>query len=470
MRYKIFIYIVIILLSFHDALHAKYEDIVDAEDLKCLKEVDSNIIRGKYTDALIKANLCNDPAIKLLTQWIIINKDDYFSLESLLNFQKISTNTPLPRNLQQRFHNASQESDVNAEDISQLFTNNNNYNLDVVEKYIRLNRINNNITNTEETQLIKESWIKGKHDFKALKTFLEVYQNQLTEAEIIEKSDQLLSQGNIKNANYLASHIHNQEYKKYIKTVISLQKRSRSSISMLKTLPPQYKNNETLIYYIALYYNSKNQDSKVTSYLTSLPNELIAPERLTKVKIRNARYNIEKGNYETAYKILQNHSIKAGTANYAEIEWLAGWVALRFLNKPEIAIKHFSDMHENVGYTISLSRASYWLGRSYKAYGDVISASKWFKIASGYSTTYYGQMALMEDTQGFEITLPKLKAYNNSELQIRIDNNTALRLSIYLQYLGYSTDAYRFAKYVIKHNSINQNLFLYLAIYKKTND
>ena len=58
---------------------------------------------------------------------------------------------------------------------------------------------------------------------------------------------------------------------------------------------------------------------------------------------------------------------------------------------------------------------------------------------------YYGQMALMEDTQGFEITLPKLKTYNNSELQIRINNNTALRLSIYLQYLGYSSDAYRFA-------------------------
>ncbi len=469
MRYQTYLYIIIIFLSLHNTLYAKYEDIVDSEDLKCLKEVDQNIIRGKYTDALIKANLCNDHAIKLLSQWLIINKDDYFSLDSLLNFQKIANNIPAPYNLQERFYNAARDSDVNSEDISKLFDNN-TYSLEVVEKFIRLNRYNNNISPQEEKKLIQQSWIKGNHSFKDLKTFVEIYKNFLTEEDLISKSNQLLSQGDIKNANYLASHIRNQDYKKYIKTVLSFHSKSRTSLSLLKTLPQQYENDETLIYYISLYYHSKNQDSKVTGYLLNLPEQLQSPNRLTLIKIRNARYHIEKGNYETAYKLLQNHNIKAGSSDFADIEWLSGWIALRFLNKPEAAIKHFSDMYNNVGYAISLSRASYWLGRSYKAFGDIISASKWFKISSGYSTTYYGQMALMEDTQGFQISLPKLETYSNSELKIRIDNNIALRLSIYLQYLGYSNEAYSFAKYVIENNIINQNLFLYLAIYKKTDD
>ena len=43
---------------------------------------------------------------------------------------------------------------------------------------------------------------------------------------------------------------------------------------------------------------------------------------------------------------------------YAEAEWLSGWVAATFLNDPSLALQHFKNFYYNVGYPISLSRGS----------------------------------------------------------------------------------------------------------------
>ena len=46
--------------------------------------------------------------------------------------------------------------------------------------------------------------------------------------------------------------------------------------------------------------------------------------------------------------------------------------------------------------SISLSRGAYWLGKSYEKLNDIESSKKWFKVASKYLTTYYGQLAFIK--------------------------------------------------------------------------
>ena len=75
---------------------------------------------------------------------------------------------------------------------------------------------------------------------------------------------------------------------------------------------------------------------------------------------------------------------------------MSGWIALSFLNDPLLAKDHFENFYNNVGYPISVARGSYWLGRTYKKLGDNELSTKWFKEASNYLTTYYGQLAFME--------------------------------------------------------------------------
>ena len=78
---------------------------------------------------------------------------------------------------------------------------------------------------------------------------------------------------------------------------------------------------------------------------------------------------IYKKRYKTAYKVASEHSLSSGP-EFAEAEWLSGWIALTFLNSPEYAINHFLNFYNNVGYPISLARGAYWLGNHTKALGD----------------------------------------------------------------------------------------------------
>ena len=71
-----------------------------------------------------------------------------------------------------------------------------------------------------------------------------------------------------------------------------------------------------------------------------------------------SRSLIYKKKYELAYKISSNHALSEGP-EFAAAEWMSGWIALSFLNDPILAIEHFENFYNSVGYPISLSRGAF---------------------------------------------------------------------------------------------------------------
>ncbi len=116
---------------------------------------------------------------------------------------------------------------------------------------------------------------------------------------------------------------------------------------------------------------------------------------------------IYKKKYETAYKIVSNHALTEGP-EYAEAEWMSGWIALSFLKDPILAENHFKNFYNNVGYPISLSRGAYWLGRTYEKIGMKDLATQWYSESSKYLTTYYGQLSHLKINPNKEIELNEL--------------------------------------------------------------
>ena len=105
-----------------------------------------------------------------------------------------------------------------------------------------------------------------------------------------------------------------------------------------------------------------------------------------------ARRYIAEKKYAKAYRLVSNHVQQDGLA-FAQAEWLAGWLALRHLDKPRKGFFHFHALYKNVSTPISRSRGAYWLGRAAEAMerGDVATA--WYKEAAGKAHSFYGQMA-----------------------------------------------------------------------------
>ena len=90
----------------------------------------------------------------------------------------------------------------------------------------------------------------------------------------------------------------------------------------------------------------------------------------------------------------------------AEAEWLAGWVALRFLNEPKVALQHFQRMYARVNYPISLSRGAYWIARSYDDLKQPQRAAEWYARAASSPTTYYGQLSMVRANADAVLRLP----------------------------------------------------------------
>lgn len=104
-----------------------------------------------------------------------------------------------------------------------------------------------------------------------------------------------------------------------------------------------------------------------------------------------SRELVDQGDMKTAYKIASMHAAES-PASAAEAEFHAGWYALRGLNDPATAARHFRRIAELAQGPVSLSRAYYWLGRAAEV-GGPGSAKDYFTRAASYGTTFYGQLA-----------------------------------------------------------------------------
>lgn len=136
-----------------------------------------------------------------------------------------------------------------------------------------------------------------------------------------------------------------------------------------------------------------------------------------------AREMLKQNKPALAYKLVTDTGVTTGT-EFSESEFLAGWIALRFLKDPTSAMPHFAKLDAGVSRPISRSRARYWIGRTYEALGDDADAYKFYEAASKAPDTFYGQLALtrIDPTPTLRLAtarieaMPSTAAFNGDEL------------------------------------------------------
>lgn len=99
------------------------------------------------------------------------------------------------------------------------------------------------------------------------------------------------------------------------------------------------------------------------------------------------RHLLSAGRMEDAYKLAalpRTHSDAAG---------LAGWLALRFLDRPREALAHFTLLYEHGDTPEQRARGAYWAGRAHNVLKDRVQAESWYRRGAVYSETYYGLLA-----------------------------------------------------------------------------
>ncbi len=164
---------------------------------------------------------------------------------------------------------------------------------------------------------------------------------------------------------------------------------------MIARIPPELQADPGLAFerFDWRFRRDRNTDAAETILAASAsPQTLGDPDAWADRRASLVRALLRDGKPKTAYKVAARHHLSEGS-DYADLEFLSGWIALRFLNDPATALKHFRHLEGAVSTPISSARAHYWQGRALQAAGDKAGAVEAYRQAAAHQTAYYGLMA-----------------------------------------------------------------------------
>jgi soluble lytic murein transglycosylase len=239
---------------------------------------------------------------------------------------------------------------------------------------------------------LRKAWIDGNFSRRDERAFLKRHKAVLDTDAHAARLDRLLWDGNRRAARRMLKRV-DAAHKRLGTARLYLMEQHGGVDNAVARVPAELKNDPGLIYERVRWHRLKGFDERARELLFDPPAELGRPRKWWRERNIQVREAFDDGYVSDAYRLASKHG-QTANGTVAEAEWLAGWIALRFLAEPRVALDHFTTMHGVVGYPISVARAAYWAGRAAAADGQPAAAEKWFRDAARHPTTFYGQLAL----------------------------------------------------------------------------
>ncbi len=369
-------------------------NILNAQDFNIAKKTFSHIKRRSWKSAFLEANKASDVILSKIVRWMYLKEsNNQASFYDYLQF--INENPEWPRILRLKYlaEHKIDYKDVDPNDVINFFTKyepaSGYGKLKLGEAYL----IKGNLD--KGTPLVQSGFKYALLDKEDLKYISTKFKDILTSEDYIERAKYLAWEQEYWELNRTIPYLP-KGYKELYAARFALMTRSYGVDNAISKVPSKFIKDAGLQYDRMKWRRKRGRyDSalEIIDEYSKNPELLVKPELWMKEKHIIARRKIDQRKYQDAYDLYIDHGITTDSSYLADAEWHAGWLALRFLNKPDSAIKHFKEMYESVGYPISKSRGAYWLGKSYETINNLTESSKWYSIASSYNTTFYGQLA-----------------------------------------------------------------------------
>lgn len=500
-RFALFLcFIVILLLTFFGNKAAFSQVITDPMSVRMwggLKEKDIKIIQDvtillenkKFDEALVKAEKMkenNKNFYQPLQNIILWNKykynfNDGVAFSDLARFVVDNNYLPNIGDLENNVEKLVLLKEIPFAVYDQYFIarkpKNRNTKIYFLEEKIRFLRDRSTpatkIELDEVQSIIADIWINHNFSIEEGREFLQKYGGQLSEVDHINRIDRLLWENNFDAAKEIIGLVR-PDYQKLFLAIINIADNPKDTENIVLSVPRKLRDNQQLQYHQLIFYHN---NAKIKELYDILPN-ISVNSKYSKEwwKWRNlyGRESLKEKNYELAYKIISNHGLEYQTEEFAEAEWLSGWIALRFLNNPKKAVKHFKNLYDNVAYPISASRASYWLGMAYEALNDNKTAIYWYKIAASYPTYFYGQIAIhkyrnMNEVSLASFTLPRDPVISNNDIDL-ISQKMSLKVGYLLALMNQKNDSLKIFKNAIQDLNSRGKISAIVKLVEETGD
>ncbi|MGE5767475.1 MAG: lytic transglycosylase domain-containing protein, partial [Bacteroidota bacterium] len=145
---------------------------------------------------------------------------------------------------------------------------------------------------------------------------------------------------------------------------------------LISQVPPALRDDPGLLYERAVWRQKRGRTEGVVELIDALPAG--SAQNAAWWRLRNWVFwrALDRKDYALAYRVSAGHGNADGIP-FADGEWQAGWVALKFLDRPAAAYEHFVRLHDGVTSEISRSRGAFWAGEAAARLGRTADSRRW---------------------------------------------------------------------------------------------
>src|SRR5207247_2599887 len=140
---------------------------------------------------------------------------------------------------------------------------------------------------------------------------------------------------------------------------------------LLDAVPADARQDPGYLFAHAHVLRHENKIAEATQVLLSAPCDLAqvpdGEEWWVERRIM-ARKLLDMGDARSAYRVVAEGAEPTKENSRIERHFMAGWIALRFLDEPETAATHFTRIQDVTRHPTSHARSHYWLGRVAEAF------------------------------------------------------------------------------------------------------
>lgn len=388
------------------------EHVLTREDAALFAKAFALRNRGQATEALALAKTGKNPLMKKTFYWFwLLSGTPAVTYQDIEEFISKNPGWPLERILRRHAESRLPATWDDAKVLRYFGANP----PDGVWGVSRLAKVLTKLGRKDEgDKLIRDKWVterfRGRKGRAYQTLFLGMNKSRLRDEDHFARAEHLLWKKRRRELKSMLSLLDKDDRKVVDAFRTIVRKRGRPGkarlAKILAGIPKKHKDHELLKFAQAYWHLRNKSNDTAIAFMKEAPGSEEAAEAWWDERGIMMRRLIRQQDYDTAYAIVKPHGLKSAKL-FAEAEFFAGWLALRFQKKPEVALKHFRKLYTHVKYPISVARATYWTGRALEDMKKP-EAKSWFRHAANHSGTYYGQLAAIR--LGGKYTAPEAAA------------------------------------------------------------
>ena len=362
---------------------------VSGKDTKLLATAFKEAERGRWSSAHRIAARASDPLGSKILRWMDFSRPhNYAGFDEISAF--IAANPDWPR--QRRLNAAAETAMLSISDTGQVhdwF-----HWRDPVSRDGRLRFADALIDvgdKVRAAKFIRLAWVENNFSGKDLKIIHRRYKKFLRPEDHVARLDRLVWDNRQRDARRMFRYV-DKGHQALAQARMALRSFAGGVDAAIDRVPDELIETAGLMYERLRWRRRKGRVEDAREILLDAPEDLGRPKLWWRERAIQTRKTLNRGMVTDAYRLASEHG-QIDSSTFAEAEWLAGWIALRFLGENEAAFGHFTRLYDAVFMPISRARAAYWAGRAAEAMEDPEGAALWFSLSAQYPGAYYGQLA-----------------------------------------------------------------------------